>query len=134
MTILPSESRSTTPGRCKAPRTSLKLGEYLTQLQPSNVNLVSRKYLCTSKLPFSACIAENPDSLTDPESPGFSTRNVRGMTSDEPVEIVLNRHSERGPGADIENRTLIVEPWVDRPRNIDSDRSERRLPPHPDSI
>jgi hypothetical protein len=39
-----------------------------------------RKYFSTSKLSFSACLAENPDALKL-ESPGFFARNARRITS-----------------------------------------------------
>jgi hypothetical protein len=42
-------------------------------------SVAPRKYLYTSKLSFSACLAENP-RLVKIENPGFSARKARRMT------------------------------------------------------
>ena len=50
------------------------------------ISVVSRKYLYTRKLSFSACLAENPGVLKI-ENPRFYARNARRMTSHGPLEV-----------------------------------------------
>ena len=50
------------------------------------ISVVSRKYLYTGKLPFSACLAENPGVLKI-ENPRFYARNARRMTSQGPLGV-----------------------------------------------